>query len=606
MGKFAVSCPSCGHYVTAFNGLQGLFHNKITCHCGNEIDVRAERMASVSCPHCENVVIYNQGKKKPICPVCKQEIAPASGQKVVTFQCPECGVGLSATEGTSQYSCPICDNHIDVQREVTKEKYAKEGLISIIKYEGDNNTFVWKHPIEDFNTGSQLIVHENQEAIFYRDGQALDLFGPGRHTLETASLPAMDKVYKLPTGDTRATFHSEVYFINLTTQMGIKWGTSPRVRVFDPLSGMHVSIGASGEFNIRVTDSRRILLKLVGTTNGLVMEQKEWGTMQNKSIFSSSIPEAYKMFRSLIQTTVRSTLANIIKQEQINILEIDAHVSRLSIALRDAINIGLEEYGLTMPEFYVERVITPEDNEDDPCHEEYIKMKSLFAQQYLGIQEEQVKKAAAEAAAERKAIEAQTEARMKIIGAQGEAEALKIQKTAEAEVYRLQAQAEAAEMQMKGYTYQQETARSVSMEAMKNGLTGGLAGAGSSLGDIASLGVSLGAMGSVIGMTKEAMQPLADTSKKMGSSMYKGLYHTWDCTCGRLSITSNFCPECGRKHPEEPTAWDCSCGKIGITSKFCPECGKKRPDESATWDCPCGKTGIASEFCPECGHKKGE
>ena len=49
-------------------------------------------------------------------------------------------------------------------------------LVNIIKYEGDNTTFVWKHPKTDFNTMSQLIVHENQEAVFFKNGQALDLF----------------------------------------------------------------------------------------------------------------------------------------------------------------------------------------------------------------------------------------------------------------------------------------------------------------------------------------------------------------------------------------------------------------------------------------------
>ena len=64
----------------------------------------------------------------------------------------------------------------------------KTNLASIIKYEGDNKTFIWKHPVEDFNLGSQLIVHESQEAIFFKDGQALDSFGPGRYTLETQQL----------------------------------------------------------------------------------------------------------------------------------------------------------------------------------------------------------------------------------------------------------------------------------------------------------------------------------------------------------------------------------------------------------------------------------
>lgn len=58
-------------------------------------------------------------------------------------------------------------------------------IAEIIKYEGDNSTFIWKHPCEDFNSTTQLIVHESQEAIFFLNGQALDLFGPSRHGRES-------------------------------------------------------------------------------------------------------------------------------------------------------------------------------------------------------------------------------------------------------------------------------------------------------------------------------------------------------------------------------------------------------------------------------------
>src|SRR5690554_5878815 len=98
------------------------------------------------------------------------------------------------------------------------------GIVQVVKYEGDNNTFIWKSPIEDFNTGTQLIVHESQEAIFFMDGQALDLFGPGRHTLETQNIPLIRKFLNRSTNDVTP-FHSEVYFINKTEQMPIKWGT---------------------------------------------------------------------------------------------------------------------------------------------------------------------------------------------------------------------------------------------------------------------------------------------------------------------------------------------------------------------------------------------
>ena len=84
------------------------------------------------------------------------------------------------------------------------------GLITrVIKYEGDNSTFIWKHPKEDFDSLTQLIVHESQEAIFLLNGQALDLFGPGRYTLETEVLPLVGKfINRIAGGD--SPFHAEV------------------------------------------------------------------------------------------------------------------------------------------------------------------------------------------------------------------------------------------------------------------------------------------------------------------------------------------------------------------------------------------------------------
>ncbi len=71
-----------------------------------------------------------------------------------------------------------------------------EKIADVIKYEGDNATFIWKHPNEDFNSLTQLIVHESQEAIFMMNGQALDLFGPGRYTLETQNIPKIGRFLK--------------------------------------------------------------------------------------------------------------------------------------------------------------------------------------------------------------------------------------------------------------------------------------------------------------------------------------------------------------------------------------------------------------------------
>ena len=589
MSKFVIECPNCGKFAEARTGF--FARKKIDCTCGNTIDVRTERLATRKCPKCGNTVIYDQSKgEKALCPVCHEPINTTALQlKTVEFSCAQCGIQLHASKADPVCVCPVCGCENNVEQRAVTEKIKKDGLASIIKYEGDNETLVWKHPIEDFNFGSQLIVHESQEAIFFRDGQALDLFGAGRYTLQTQQLPLLEKIYKLPT-DTEGTFHSEVYFVNLATQMGVKWGTDSKVRLFDPASGLHIEIGASGEFNIRVTDSRKLLLKVVGTTGGLGQEQL------------LGIGNGKGFFRSMVMTQVKSYLAQTIKENAINILEIDEHLMALSGALRERINAALDEYGLTMPEFYVSRIVTPDD---DP---NFRRMKEQYAEQYLLVRQEGIRKAEAEAAADRKAVEAQTAARMKIIGAQGEAEALKIQKQAEAEAYRMQAEAEAAEMRMKGYTYQQETSRQVGLEAMKNGLGGGANAAGA-LGDLAGLGVSLGAMGSVIGMTKDALNPMTQDAAQMGAAVGAAVAGGWDCpVCGHKNISTNFCPDCGGKKPEAKTGWDCAqCGTKNIQSKFCPNCGAKKPEESSGWTCPdCGTKDILSRFCPNCGAQKPE
>ncbi len=588
MSKFVIECPNCGKFAEAKTGF--FARKKIDCACGYTINVRTDKLAGRECPHCGNMVVFDQSRgEKALCPVCHEPINTLAEQSsTVEFSCAQCGIRLRTSKAAATYTCPVCDCVNDVAERVATEKIKKDGLASIIKYEGDNETLVWKHPIEDFNFGSQLIVHESQEAIFFRDGQALDLFGAGRYTLQTQQLPLLEKIYKLPT-DTEGTFHSEVYFVNLATQMGIKWGTDSKVRLFDPASGLHIELGASGEFNIRVTDSRKLLLKVVGTTGGLGQEQL------------LGIGNGKGFFRSMVMTQVKSYLAQTIKENAINILEIDEHLMALSGALRERINAALDEYGLTMPEFYVSRIVTPDD---DP---NFRRMKEQYAEQYLLVRQEGIRKAEAEAAADRKAVEAQTAARMKIIGAQGEAEALKIQKQAEAEAYRMQAEAEAAEMRMKGYTYQQETSRQVGLEAMKNGL-GGTNAAGA-LGDLAGLGVSLGAMGSVIGMTKDALNPMTQDAAQMGAAVGAAVAGGWDCpACGHKNITTNFCPDCGGKKPEPKTGWDCvQCGTKNIQSKFCPNCGAKKPEESSGWTCPeCGTKDILSRFCPNCGARKPE
>lgn len=576
MSKFIIACPVCHSYAQASTGFFASKH--IRCSCGNVINVKTDRMATKKCSSCGNDVVYDQAVGKDAkCPVCHAPLlTDAEMNNFVTFHCTTCGCRLQADKSAAQITCPVCDTVCNVQQEVKKAEVRDAGVPTVISYEGDNKTFVWKHPVTDFVTGSQLIVHESQEAVFFRNGEALDSFGPGRYTLETGILPKMNNLYPLPVQG--QPFHAEVYFVNLTTQMGIKWGTPSKVGLFDPATGIHVELGASGSFNMRVADARRLLIRVVGTAGSLTQED----------VFGQN---GTGYFRTIVMTQVKANLAKIIKVNRISVLELDEHVDTISRALREAINPELAEYGLEMPEFYVSNIVTPDD---DP---NFRRMKQQHADLYLKTREEEIKKAEAEAAFERKAVEAQTQARMNVIEAQGAADAARIAGQAQADIYRMQAEAEAQEMRMKGYTYQQETARQVGVEAMRNGGAGVTGFASEAM----QLGVGLGTVGSVIGMTKEAIQPVMQGVSSMAQPTAPASDAGWNCTCGQTNITSKFCPECGAKKPEPPKPWDCACGQAGITSKFCPNCGSKRPE---TWDCACGQKNITSKFCPECGKKR--
>lgn len=391
-------------------------------------------------------------------------------------------------------------------------------VIDVIKYEGDNRTFIWKHPCEDFNTGSQLIVHESQEAVFFRDGKALESFGAGRHTLETQNMPRLKDHFNAIAGG-KSVFHAEVYFINLTTQLGVKWGTDSKIRMFDPISGLHLELGACGTFNIKVIDGRKLLLKVVGTTSGFTQD----------NVFGTT-SSATNYFRGMIVAKVKSNLARAIRENDINVLEVDEHTGELADILKNEINKVLDDYGMYVPEFFITNVLTPDD---DP---NYARLKEQHAERYLRVQQQRIKEAEAVAATKR----AEAEAQLKLAVAKGdayaEAEAKKILAGAEAEEIRLKGFAEAEVLRAKGGDYQSETARIVGKAAAENESSGT---GGSIASGIVQTGVGLGVGVSV---AKEVAATIKDTVSASA---------TWDCpACGQKNLSGNFCPNCGRKRGE--------------------------------------------------------
>lgn len=324
-------------------------------------------------------------------------------------------------------------------------------IVQIVKYEGDNSTFVWKSPVEDFNTGTQLIVHETQEAVFFMNGQALDLFGPGRHTLETQNIPLIHKILNLPT-DGKNPFHCEVYFINKTEQMAIKWGTDSQVQYMEPTYNFPLKIGASGEMTLRAEDSRKLLLKLVGTENYLGQAQLT------------------AMFRSFLMAKIKPYLAQTMRGSQLNIFDIDSQMGVLSEALHQQLTPDFADYGLSLERFFVTTIAKPEG---DTAYERF---KDLHIRQYADVAEAQLRQKIG-------MIDQQTDAQRMIIEAQGLAQ----------------------KRQLEGYTFQQEQSFEVSKLAAQNEGAGNFSSAGIGLGMMSGIAGGMGA--TIAGITTNAMTP---------------------------------------------------------------------------------------------------
>jgi len=106
-------------------------------------------------------------------------------------------------------------------------------IIDRIKFEGTPETLVWKFPKDNIVKGAQLIVNESQEAVFFKNGQALDIFGAGVHSLDSSNIPLLQKFINLPFGG-ETPFSAEVIFVNKVAKLDYKWGTKSPIPIEDP------------------------------------------------------------------------------------------------------------------------------------------------------------------------------------------------------------------------------------------------------------------------------------------------------------------------------------------------------------------------------------
>lgn len=189
----------------------------------------------------------------------------------------------------------------------------------------------------EFRLGSQLVVRESQAAVFFRDGKALDVFGPGRHTLSTANIPLLTGLLSIPFGG-KSPFRAEVYFVNLADLIDMKWGTMEPVTFRDTEFGM-VRLRAFGTYTMSVADPQMFVNKIVGT----------------QGLFEAGQIEDY--LRTIIVSRFNDLMGKMMK----TLLDLPQHYNEFGTGLKTSVADDFANLGLTLKALYVTSITPPEE-----------------------------------------------------------------------------------------------------------------------------------------------------------------------------------------------------------------------------------------------------
>ena len=217
--------------------------------------------------------------------------------------------------------------------------FIKGELIDVIHHTDDtDDTLVWRFEREghEIKYGAKLTVREGQAAVFVHEGQIADVFSPGLYMLETNNMPILTSLNYWDHGF-ESPFKSEIYFVNTTRFQDLKWGTKNPVICRDPEFGP-VRIRAFGTYEVKVSDPAKFLTEIVGTDGEFTTDEISYQ----------------------IRNVIVSRFSSAIATSGIPVLDMAANMPELGKHLSQRIAPELAEYGITLPNLFIENISLPE------------------------------------------------------------------------------------------------------------------------------------------------------------------------------------------------------------------------------------------------------
>jgi membrane protease subunit (stomatin/prohibitin family) len=186
--------------------------------------------------------------------------------------------------------------------------------------------------------GAQLTVQESQVAVFFRDGRALDVFGPGRHILKTQNLPLLTKLITSLGYGTKSPFRAHVCFVNMKLFRNMKWGTRQPITLRDTEFHL-VRLRAFGMFSMRVSDPSLFVNKIVGSE----------GLFQTREI------------AGYLKSLVVSRFSDLIGELLTTVLDLPRYYDELGVGMKARLGDDFGAMGLELTDFIIESVSLPEE-----------------------------------------------------------------------------------------------------------------------------------------------------------------------------------------------------------------------------------------------------